>query len=162
MPDNLSPENRIKTMRAVRGKNTGLERRLFAMVAGMRLAGWKRNAEDIAGKPDVVFPAQRVLIFADGCFWHSCPVCQRKLPETNREYWQQKITRNTDRDRRNDAHLRALGWTVVRVWEHEFRTSEGRAGLRKRIRAALQEVPVVRSEFRDDQTNGSPAASGVA
>ena len=96
MVDNLRPEDRRKTMRAVKGKGTKLEKRLSSMLAGMSLKGWKQNVSNITGKPDVVFFDQKVVIFVDGCFWHGCPVCQRKLPETNREYWARKITRNVE------------------------------------------------------------------
>ena len=140
MPDNLTVEDRRRTMQAVRGKNTSLERRLFAMVAGMRLKGWRRNANDILGKPDVVFPAYKVLLFADGCYWHGCPVCKRKLPETNKEYWERKISRNIERDQEHNKVLGENGWKVLRIWEHELRTPEGRARVKERIRSALEET----------------------
>lgn len=124
------------------------------MVAGMRIQGWERNASDILGKPDIVFRAEKVLIYADGCFWHGCPVCQRKLPETNREYWQQKISKNVERDHKNDAALKEMGWTVIRAWEHEFRTPDGRAEIRRRIKSAIQEARVDRSEHGHNTATG--------
>ena len=93
MVDNLKPEDRRKTMRAVKGRRTRLEKRLFSMLAGMNLRGWKQNYAKVAGKPDAVFLQQKLAIFVDGCFWHGCPVCRRKLPQTNRKYWQTKIAR---------------------------------------------------------------------
>lgn len=137
MTDNLTPEERRKTMRAVKGKGTGLERRLFGMLAGMRLRGWKRNVDRLPGKPDVVFPERRIAIFVDGCFWHGCPICERKLPETNRSYWERKISGNVERDKRNMQALVDDGWQVIRIWGHEMRdaTAKHRAGLR--IRTAL-------------------------
>lgn len=120
MADNLKPEDRLKTMQAVRGKGTRLEKRLWAMLAGMRLKGWKKNAESITGKPDIIFTNQRVAVFIDGCFWHGCPYCQRKLPKTNQEYWERKIKRNVALAKLHNRQLRQDGWTVVRVWEHEM------------------------------------------
>ncbi len=120
MSDNLSPENRRKTMQAVKSKGTRLERRLWAMLAGLRLRGWRKNANDVVGKPDVVFPDQRVAIFIDGCFWHGCPYCNRKLPITNREYWEGKIKRNIELARLYDEQLQQEGWVVIRIWEHEM------------------------------------------
>lgn len=120
MSDNLSPEDRLKTMRAVKGKGTRLEKRLWAMLAGMRLRGWKKNADTITGKPDVVFTDQRVAVFIDGCFWHGCPHCCRKLPKTNRGYWERKIKRNIELAQVYNEQLQREGWTVVRIWEHEM------------------------------------------
>jgi DNA mismatch endonuclease (patch repair protein) len=58
-------------------------------------------------------------VFVDGCFWHACPRCFR-MPATNRDYWEVKISRNVSRDRRITRGLRAKGWKVVRVWEHSL------------------------------------------
>ena len=120
MSDNLSPEDRQKTMRAVKGKGTRLEKRLWAMLAGMGLKGWKKNADTITGKPDVVFISQRVAVFIDGCFWHGCPHCRRILPKTNREYWERKINRNVELAQLHDEQLQRNGWTVIRILEHEM------------------------------------------
>lgn len=121
MSDNLSPDDRRKTMQAVKGKGTKLERRLWSMLAGMGISGWKKNAESFAGKPDVVFVEQRIAIFIDGCFWHGCPHCNRKLPVTNHEYWERKINRNVELAQLNNEKLQIAGWTVIRIWEHEMR-----------------------------------------
>ncbi|OQA45984.1 MAG: Very short patch repair protein [Chloroflexi bacterium ADurb.Bin325] len=137
MPDNLSPEDRRKTMRAVVSKGTGLERKLFAMLSGMRLQGWRKNVDTVQGKPDVVFEDERVAIFVHGCFWHSCPQCLRKLPKTNSEYWRLKIARNAERDRRNRQILEENGWQVLTIWEHEFKEESSRKKIRAEIRRML-------------------------
>lgn len=120
MSDNLQPEDRKRTMQAVKGKRTAVERRVFSMLAGLGLRGWRQNAIDVLGKPDVVFDRQHIAIFIDGCFWHGCPICKRKLPKTNRAYWARKINRNKQLARLNNRALRRGGWTVIRVWEHEI------------------------------------------
>ena len=107
-------------MQAVKGKGTRLEKRLCAMLAGMGLKGWKKNVENITRKPDIAFVNQRVAVFIDGCFWHGCPYCRRKLPETNRKYWERKIKRNVALAKSHNRQLRRDGWTVIRVWEHEI------------------------------------------
>jgi DNA mismatch endonuclease (patch repair protein) len=135
MTDNLSPSDRRKTMQAVRGKGTKLEKRLWAMLAQMRLRGWKKNVKDVSGKPDVVFPDQRVIIFIDGCFWHGCPVCRRVLPATNREYWERKINRNISLAKTHNRRLRRGGWAVIRIWEHEIRDT---SKVRSRILRVLE------------------------
>jgi len=69
-------------------------------------------------RADLVFPRLRVAVFVDGCFWHGCPTHGR-VPRSNGHWWADKLARNTARDRDTDSQLAALGWTVVRVWEHE-------------------------------------------
>jgi DNA mismatch endonuclease (patch repair protein) len=66
---------------------------------------------------DVAFLGPRVAVLVDGCFWHACPE-HGTLPRRNREWWQDKLDANVARDRDTDARLRAIGWTVVRLWEH--------------------------------------------
>jgi len=107
-------------MKAVKSKGTKLEKRLFAMLAGMGISGWKKNVKSITGKPDVAFPDRKIAIFVDGCFWHGCPLCQRKLPETNHAYWEKKINRNIELAELYNEQLRSAGWTVIRIWEHEI------------------------------------------
>lgn len=137
MSDNLSPENRRRTMRAVKSKNTYLERALFGMLAGMRLRGWKKNVSSIRGKPDVVFEIERVAVFVDGCFWHGCPYCRRPMPATNRDYWERKIGRNVERDKRVQGELESIGWKVIRIWEHEMRTPSMRKAVGYQVKRAL-------------------------
>ncbi|BCB81197.1 very short patch repair endonuclease [Phytohabitans flavus] len=67
---------------------------------------------------DIAFTRARVAVFIDGCFWHGCPQ-HRTLPASNTEWWSRKLATNTARDAVTAAHLADLGWTVVRVWEHE-------------------------------------------
>jgi DNA mismatch endonuclease (patch repair protein) len=69
-------------------------------------------------RPDIVFPRHRVIVFVDGCFWHSCPD-HGTHPKKNPAYWDAKLARNLDRDARVNAALREAGWSVVRVWEHQ-------------------------------------------
>ena len=135
MTDNLRPEDRKKTMLAVKSQGTKLERRLWAMLAGMGIRGWKKNVGTITGKPDVVFASKSVVLFIDGCFWHGCPVCNRKLPKTNTEYWNKKINRNIELASLHNMQLQKEGWIVVRIWEHEMRDT---APVRARIRFALE------------------------
>lgn len=136
--DNLTPEDRRKTMQAVKGKGTKLEKRLFSMLAGMGLRGWRKNVNNIIGKPDVIFVVSKVAIFVDGCFWHGCPYCQRKLPETNQAYWKRKITRNIQLARQHNRQLRSEGWIILRIWEHEINNKTLRKSIRRKIRRAIK------------------------
>lgn len=77
-----------------------------------------RTTDGTRVKVDIVFTRARVAVFLDGCFWHGCPEHGR-VPKANSGYWQPKLERNRDRDRRVTAALRNDGWAVIRVWEHE-------------------------------------------
>ncbi|HSW20457.1 MAG TPA: very short patch repair endonuclease [Ramlibacter sp.] len=127
-------ELRSRTMRAIRSQgNRSTEVRLAAILRRAGLRGWRRHLP-LAGTPDFAWPARKVALFVDGCFWHGCPVCQRSSPATNAAYWQAKIARNMRRDRRVARALRAQGWAVIRVWEHAL---GGEARLLARVRRAL-------------------------
>jgi DNA mismatch endonuclease, patch repair protein len=72
-------------------------------------------------RADILFTRAKVAVFVDGCFWHGCPE-HKTTPAHNAAWWTAKLTRNFERDRETDAHLISLGWTVLRVWEHENMT----------------------------------------
>lgn len=76
-----------------------------------------RLADGRTVHPDIVFTSKKVAIFVDGCFWHSCPR-HGTVPKSNRGYWVPKLQQNIARDRIADENLSALGWRVIRVWEH--------------------------------------------
>ena len=139
MADNLRPEDRRKTMRSVKSKNTGLERSVASMLAGMHLRGWRKHPKSLPGKPDIVFDSQRVAIFVDGCFWHGCRVCDRPLPKTNPEYWARKIENNVRRAAEADDKLTRSGWKVVRIWEHELKNVTDRREVRFKIRQTIED-----------------------
>jgi DNA mismatch endonuclease (patch repair protein) len=73
---------------------------------------------DARRKADILFPRERVAVFVDGCFWHSCPE-HATHPKANAQFWAEKLARNRTRDGDTNRRLEDAGWTVVRVWEHE-------------------------------------------
>ena len=79
---------------------------------------FRLHRRDLPGTPDVVFPATKIAVFVDGCFWHGCPE-HGVLPKNNREWWQQKLQGNFERDRRKDDELQSIGWMPVHLWEHQ-------------------------------------------
>jgi DNA mismatch endonuclease (patch repair protein) len=135
--DNLKPEDRQKTMRAVKAKNTGLERSVASMLAGMGLRGWRKHAKDLPGHPDITFDAQHVAIFVDGCFWHGCHICNRPMPKSNPDYWIRKIESNVKRAKKANDELTQTGWKIVHIWEHELKYVSSRKEVQLRLRQAL-------------------------
>lgn len=95
-----------------------LELRRELHARGMRYRVDRRPSTEVKGRADLVFGVARVAVYVDGCFWHSCP-SHGVLPKSNREWWRTKLAATVERDRATEGVLRALGWEVVRVWEHE-------------------------------------------
>lgn len=85
---------------------------------GLRFRVHAKPEEDLATKADILFRPIRVCVYVDGCFWHSCPE-HGTMPRNNREFWKDKLRRNTERDAQNTRILAGRGWTVIRCWEHE-------------------------------------------
>lgn len=115
-------EGRSRNMKANRRVDTKPE---VALRSALHRLGYRYRkdyridlAEKVRVRPDIVFTARKVAVFVDGCFWHVCPEHGRQ-PATNEWYWTPKLRRNVERDRAADVALKAEGWRVIRVWEHE-------------------------------------------
>ena len=120
MTDTVSKTERSRIMAQVKGRgNASTELKVVKLFREHKITGWRRHLR-LAGKPDFVFPKQRLALFIDGCFWHGCPAHLR-MPATNVSYWQGKVGRNMARDQRVTQELEAKGWRVLRVWEHELK-----------------------------------------
>lgn len=122
MTDVLTTEQRHKNMSHIRGKDTSIElllrKKLFSL--GYR---YRKNVKELPGKPDLVFPKYKTVIFVNGCFWHRHPGCQyTTMPKTRIEFWQAKFDRTVERDQENYAKLEDLGWKVCIVWECEIKS----------------------------------------
>ena len=106
-------------MAAIRSHgNRDTELRLVSILHAHRITGWRRN-QKLPGKPDFVFRKERLVVFVDGCFWHGCSEHSR-TPKSNVAYWRLKIARNKARDRKVARRLKAGGWGVLRMWEHQL------------------------------------------
>jgi DNA mismatch endonuclease, patch repair protein len=122
MADRVTSEQRSRIMAAVHGANTEPElyvrRQLFA--AGYR---FRLHAKRLAGRPDIVLPRFRTVVFVHGCFWHGHSCARGKRPASNVEFWQAKIDGNIRRDRKNRGVLKAAGWSAVVVWQCRLESS---------------------------------------
>lgn len=137
MADVFDSAKRSEVMSRIRSKgNRSTELALVAAFKKAGIKGWRRHVvlklklrsrrgapagekpRVLVVKPDFVFRRERVAVFVDGCFWHQCPL-HSKVPESNGGFWEQKLARNVERDRAANRALKAEGWWVVRIWEHD-------------------------------------------
>src|SRR5688572_9972111 len=125
MSDVFTKEKRSQVMSRIKGKgNKDTELMMMQIMRNHHISGWRRN-QAVFGKPDFVFPLQKIALFVDGCFWHGCPMPKHSnLPRNNQEFWAKKLQGNKDRDKLVTRSLRKLGWKVIRVWEHELKYPE--------------------------------------
>ena len=138
MVDKVSKRKRSSIMAAVKASgNKSTEIAFIEILKKYSLKGWRRNYK-LYGKPDFVFSKNRVAIFIDGCFWHSCPKHCR-MPSSNTKYWQRKIVRNATRDREVSKELKKKGWTVIRFWEHDLKEGRGFSQKLSRLKKILTE-----------------------
>lgn len=115
--DRVNPEKRSEIMSHIRGKNTKPELLVRSLLhrAGFRFC---LHRKDLPGKPDIVLPKYKTVIFVHGCFWHRHPGCFKATnPKTNTEFWQEKFARNIVRDYEVSKKLEKSGWLVVVVWQ---------------------------------------------
>jgi len=107
-------------MSRLRQRDTGPEKALRSELhsRGLRFRVHKAPLQGLRSRADIVFGPDRVAVYVDGCFWHSCPE-HGTMPKANAEFWERKLERNRQRDAETDSRLREHGWEVVRVWEHE-------------------------------------------
>jgi DNA mismatch endonuclease (patch repair protein) len=119
MPDVFTKTKRSEVMSRIRGSgNKDTELALIQLLRQHHITGWRRN-QPVFGKPDFIFPAAKLAIFVDGCFWHACPT-HSNMPTNNRAFWKRKLTANKLRDKLVTRTLRSQGWQVLRIWGHDL------------------------------------------
>lgn len=130
MADIVSPEVRSRMMAGIRGRDTKPE---LMLRRGLHAAGfrYRLHVQDLPGKPDMVFPRHRAVLFAHGCFWHGHDCHLFRWPSSRQDWWREKITRNRAVDARSEAALGEAGWRLGVVWE---------CALKGRTRLPLVEV----------------------
>jgi DNA mismatch endonuclease, patch repair protein len=149
MPDIVAPETRSRMMAGIRGTNTKPE---LILRRGLHALGFRFRLHDrsLPGRPDIVLPRFRAVIFAHGCFWHGHNCHLFRLPATRTEFWEAKISRNREVDTRTSVALAQLGWRQGIVWE---------CALKGRTRLPLEDVlgqcaAWLRSEARELEIRG--------
>jgi DNA mismatch endonuclease, patch repair protein len=121
MVDTLTPEERSERMSRVRAQDTKPEMKLRRLIHGMGFR-YRLHRRDLPGKPDLVFPGRRSIIFMHGCFWHRHEGCGlARLPKSKRAFWSAKLEANKERDQKNISTLEAAGWRVLVIWECQLR-----------------------------------------
>ncbi len=120
MSDIVDPKTRSRMMANIKGKNTKPE---MAIRSALHQMGYRfrLHRKDLPGKPDIVLPKHRAVVFVNGCFWHGHFCSLFKWPKTRQQFWREKIIANKDRDQRNIQLLVEEGWRVFVVWECSIR-----------------------------------------
>lgn len=126
----------MSRIRSTRNRSTEIP--VASALRAGKITGWRRHAARIVGRPDFYFPKERVALFIDGCFWHGCPRCGN-VPKSNRPYWAEKLGRTRRRDRENTRALTTAGYKVLRVWEHDVRSTAWLQRLRKMLRGRARD-----------------------
>lgn len=122
MVDVLTRSQRHLNMSHIRSNNTRPEERVrkYLFANGFR---YRKNDKRYPGKPDIVLPKYKTIVFVHGCFWHQHPGCKAaRIPDTNSEFWKEKFARNVVRDQKEQDELRRAGWHVIIIWECELST----------------------------------------
>ncbi|MFT0318213.1 very short patch repair endonuclease [Bacteroides thetaiotaomicron] len=120
MSDIYSKSKRSDIMSKISGKETKPEIlvRKYLFSKGFR---FRKNVKELPGKPDIVLPKYKTVIFIHGCFWHGHTCKRGKLPQTNHQFWQKKIEKNIERDNHNTNELEVKGWNIIIIWQCEIR-----------------------------------------
>ena len=125
MANSIPPEVRSRMMAQVRSKGTKPEMAVRRLLHGMGYR-YRLHKSNLPGRPDIVFPPRRKVVFVNGCFWHQHTGCKGShIPSTNREYWLGKLHRNQTRDNENITSLESDGWSVAVVWECQLADTDG-------------------------------------
>lgn len=143
MADVHSTKVRSYNMSQIRGKGTKPEelvrKNLFAQ--GFR---YRKNDSRLPGKPDIVLPKYRTVIFVNGCFWHKHEGCKYFVwPKNNAAFWREKILSNVERDQRNYERLQQMGWNIIVVWECELKKEVLSETINKIVQAITDRKSVV-------------------
>ena len=123
MADVHTPEQRSYNMSRIHSKNTKPEELVRKFLFSQEFR-YRKNDAKLPGKPDIVLPKYKAVIFVNGCFWHGHEGCRYFVwPKNNAEFWKEKITGNIQRDKHNHQLLANQGWRVIEIWECQLMKS---------------------------------------
>ncbi|WP_448028236.1 very short patch repair endonuclease [Brevibacillus borstelensis] len=119
--DRVNKETRTQIMKKVKSTGSGIEERIRKELwkRGLR---YRKNVKSLLGSPDLAFKNYKIVIFIDSCFWHGCNLHCR-MPESNKDYWIKKISRNKERDLEVSKYYNENSWTLIRIWEHDVKNN---------------------------------------
>lgn len=137
MADLLTQEKRSWNMSRIRGKDTKPEL-IFRSLLHKKGFRFRLHDKNLPGKPDIILPRYKTVIFVNGCFWHRHSGCKYAYnPKSRQQFWQEKFARTVSRDKEKTECLREHGWHVLTVWECELKENSEKA-----INRILQEITV--------------------
>ncbi|PIT87475.1 MAG: very short patch repair endonuclease [Candidatus Magasanikbacteria bacterium CG10_big_fil_rev_8_21_14_0_10_40_10] len=119
MADIFSQKKRSEIMSKVRNKDSQIEI-IFRKALWKEGFRYRKNSTKYFGKPDIVLPKYKTVIFVDSCFWHGCGQ-HGSMPQTRKVFWRKKIFRNKERDKEVNRHYKKEHWNVIRIWEHKIK-----------------------------------------
>jgi len=124
MTDIFSQNKRSDIMSNIGNKDTKPELRIRSLLHQMGYR-FRLHRKDLPGKPDIVLPKYKTVIFIHGCYWHR-HTCKkgRSTPTSNREFWEEKFSKNIERDKRNLVELKNIGWNIITIWQCELKNME--------------------------------------
>jgi len=117
MVDRITKDQRSRIMSKIRSKDTQPEIIVRSLLHRMGYR-FRLHRKDLPGKPDIVLPKYKTVIFVHGCFWHQHKGCKKaSIPKSNTNFWQKKLSENHERDLKKQQELKKLGWKVIVIWE---------------------------------------------
>ncbi len=137
MTDTIDPQRRSENMRRIRSEDTKPELIVRKIVYGLGVR-YRLHRKELPGHPDLVFASRKKVIFVHGCFWHQHEACAGgRLPRSRNEYWDKKLQRNVERDRKTMLQLKEMGWEALIIWECELVGSDAIAKCTETLRTFL-------------------------
>ena len=127
--DTVSREKRSEMMSRVKNRDSKIEI-LFRKELWKQGFRYRKNSGKHFGKPDIVLPKYKTVVFIDSCFWHGCKKHCR-LPSTRQKFWTEKIERNKKRDKEVNRYYKKMDWKIVRVWEHDLKKKDFKFDVKK-------------------------------
>lgn len=157
----MTQEERSRCMAAIKGKDTKPELivRKYLFSRGLR---FRIQVGKLPGRPDIVLPKYKTVIFVNGCFWHGHEGCRYfRLPKSNVEFWERKISHNKARDISNTAVLEMMGWRVIRVWECDIRAVSTREAFLENLYSSIVAPPRRKSYAQEEDLPSIAAEPGA-